>query len=109
MENPQEDSGKVQDRAEIWQQRLMTQERSGLSARQFCAEHGQSLPQLYYWRRRLRLESGGVVAPGDGGEAIAPAFVELGLAGSCPSKDPVAPLDIRLDLGGGCVLSIRRG
>jgi len=109
MENTPEDSGKVQARTEVWQQRMQGYEACGLSARQFCAEHGLSLPQFYYWRRRLRLESGGVVAPGDDGEAMAPAFVELGLGAVPPSAARALPLEIRLDLGGGCVLSIRRG
>ncbi|MEY2341426.1 hypothetical protein AB4090_04865 [Acidithiobacillus sp. IBUN Pt1247-S3] len=105
MDNQRETA--VSERAWGWQQRVRAQEESGLSVRQFCEQQGLSLPQFYYWRRRLREST---PAPGATDSAdLTSAFVELGLAGLCPPKDPVAPLEIRLDLGGGCVLSIRRG
>ena len=107
MENTPGDSGKVQDRAEIWQQRMQEYEACGLSARQFCAEQGLSLPQFYYWRRRLREST---PAPGATDSAdLSSTFVELGLGAVPPSAARALPLEIRLDLGGGCVLSIRRG
>ncbi|MBU2804214.1 hypothetical protein HF668_03395 [Acidithiobacillus ferridurans] len=95
------------ERADVWQQRVLAQEASALSVRQFCAQQGWSLPQFYYWRRRLRENVSGPGATDS--TDLSSAFVELGLTGLCPPKAPVAPLEIRLDLGGGCVLSIRRG
>src|SRR5262249_47439417 len=38
----------------LWRERLLRFERSGLSAPAFCAKEGVSVPSLYAWRRRLR-------------------------------------------------------
>ncbi|MGE0047757.1 MAG: hypothetical protein AB7T01_02325 [Acidithiobacillus sp.] len=65
-----------------------------------------SLPQFYYWRRRLRNGAGlATVRPARAIEVPLPAFVELGDGGA----DPSTSLEIRLELGGGCTLCIRRG
>ena len=37
----------------IWRERLERYERSGLSAREFCAQEGVSYPSLYQWKKRL--------------------------------------------------------
>src|SRR5690349_22945378 len=42
------------DLADLWRQRLLRFERSGLSALAFCAKEGVSAPSLYAWRRRLQ-------------------------------------------------------
>lgn len=46
-------------KAEQWRERIAEQERSGLSIKQFCQEHGLTLWSFYDWRKRLR-ESGPV-------------------------------------------------
>src|SRR3954469_5976903 len=38
---------------DLWRQRLLRFERSGLSAVAFCAQEGVSAPSFYAWRRRL--------------------------------------------------------
>src|SRR5262249_25174824 len=40
---------------DLWRQRLLRFERSGLSAVAFCAKEGVSAPSFYAWRRRLQL------------------------------------------------------
>lgn len=39
---------------DLWRQRLLRFERSGLSAVAFCAKEGVSAPSFYAWRQRLR-------------------------------------------------------
>ena len=47
--------GRRPDRAlqDLWRQRFLRFERSGLSALAFCAKEGVSTPSFYAWRRRL--------------------------------------------------------
>ena len=92
-----------------WQATVDEQENSGLSVREFCAERGLAPSQFYYWRRRL--SAVGVEGlPGEADPEVGktPAFVELDLGRPIAAQKPL-PLEIRLDLGGGCTLSIRRG
>ncbi len=93
----------VEAKVSYWQEMVAIQEASGLSARQFCERQGLVLSQFYYWRRRLRADSFSSISPS--ADPVAP-FVELGL-----SKDPGlgSSWEIRLELGSGCVLQIRRG
>jgi transposase-like protein len=37
-----------------WHKRIAEQERSGMSVRRFCKEHGIGEHVFYYWRKRLR-------------------------------------------------------
>ena len=87
---------------------------AGVSVAAFC--RGESIPTqtFYYWRARLRPAQSGIVASK---RAITPSqsppprgFVDLGVL---PSIDPTTSaepgaLEIRLDLGAGMVLQIRR-
>jgi transposase len=41
-------------KSDQWRERIADQERSGMSARQFCKERGLSEPSFYSWRKRLR-------------------------------------------------------
>ena len=96
-------------RVAYWQATVDEQGNSGLSVRRFCAERGLALSQFYYWRRRLGavgIENPPSEADPDAGRA--PAFVEFDLGRSVAARES-PPLEIRLDLGGGCTLSIRRG
>ena len=98
------------NRAEGWQRLLREQEESPLSVRQFCAGKGLSLPQFYYWRRRLRTSEQTVAGPeGALCEDPGTAFVELDLRQARSPKSIAAALEICLDLGAGCTLTIRRG
>ena len=102
--------GAADDRAEGWQRLLREQEESDLSVRQFCAGKGLSLPQFYYWRRRLRTAEQIVAGPESAPcEDPDTAFVELDLRQARTPKLMAAALEICLDLGAGCTLTIRRG
>ena len=46
-------------KAEEWAERIATQQRSGISVKQFCQERGLTECSFYAWRKRLR-ESGPV-------------------------------------------------
>jgi transposase-like protein len=98
----------AEGKPEWWRGVWKDQEASGLSVRQFCADRGLSASQFYYWRRRLiELGGQGSLAKGDRGIET-PSFVELDLA--TPDTAPVSsPVEIRLDLGAGWILQIRRG
>ncbi|MBF8376305.1 IS66 family insertion sequence element accessory protein TnpB [Alicyclobacillus mali] len=45
------------EKREVWRQRMAAFYDSGLSASQFCAEHGLKPHQFWYWLRRLRNET----------------------------------------------------
>ena len=88
---------------------------AGVSVSAFC--RGESIPTqtFYYWRARLRpAQSAGVASK----RAITPSpsapprgFVDLGVLPSIEPATLAGPgaLEIRLDLGAGVVLQIRRG
>jgi len=42
----------------IWRERLLSYERSKLSAKEFCAREGISVPSLYQWKKRLANSEG---------------------------------------------------
>ncbi len=46
-------------KADEWAERIAAQQRSGMSVKQFCKEHGLTEYSFYAWRKRL-LESGPV-------------------------------------------------
>ncbi|MGC8561417.1 MAG: IS66 family insertion sequence element accessory protein TnpA [Phycisphaerae bacterium] len=93
------------DRVAYWQAVVEEQKKSGLSIPSFCTERGVVLSQFYYWRRRLVPAENSLPEPGAG---QGPAFVELELDRQV-TAGAALPLEIRLDLGAGCTLSIRRG
>ena len=70
----------------FWRRQLKQWRRSGLTIREYCAEHGLSEPSLYSWRRVIAArdqERSAVRAgrarrePGDGRVKEAPAFVPV--------------------------------
>lgn len=95
-----------EEKTQYWQGIVKAQESSGLSAPRFCQKQGLVLSQFYYWRQRLRQ---GVEQKTESASGVAtlPDFLELGLPGERETGLP--PLEIRLDLGAGCILTIRRG
>ncbi len=95
-----------EEKTQYWQEMVTAQETSGLSAPQFCQGQGLVLSQFYYWRQRLR---GGASQKTAAPSSVAslPEFLELGLPGEREAE--ISPLEIRLDLGAGCTLTIRRG
>ena len=45
---------RVSGKDDLWRERLVEQERSGLSVRAFCKSQGFSPESFYGWRKRLR-------------------------------------------------------
>jgi len=41
-------------KADEWAERIAAQQRSGMSVKQFCKEHGLTEYSFYAWRKRLR-------------------------------------------------------
>ncbi|SDX06859.1 hypothetical protein SAMN04489725_1512 [Alicyclobacillus hesperidum] len=46
-----------QERHDLWRERIGSFYGSGLSAAQYCAEHGLKPHQLWYWVKRFRDEA----------------------------------------------------
>ena len=94
-----------------WRSRLLRHEQSGKSIAAFCRDETVSTASFHVWRAKL--------AAADGHLAQPTAFIDLGAirdtAGVMstarpPASAPVpAPgIDIRIDLGGGVVLTVTR-
>jgi transposase len=83
--------------ADLWRQRLLRFERSGLSAAAFCAHEGVSTASFYTWRQRLRQPPAGrTAAPADGVARLVPVRLL-----------PDAPVEVVLP--GGLVLRLTPG
>lgn len=86
-----------------WRKAIARQESSGLSVLAFCRRERINAGTLYGWRSRLRTEPRkaprelGAAEPSDG-------FIDLGAF-----RESDASWEIRLELGGGVVLQLRRG
>ena len=44
-------------RADQWRERIAEQERTGVSVKQFCKQHGLTEYSFYAWRKRLRKQA----------------------------------------------------
>lgn len=95
-----------------WRGILEQHRRSGMSIEAFCAREGISRSSFGRWRARLGGVAQGTAAErveaiGPGGDPRAVGFVDVGEL----RTDGVAaePVEIRLELGGGIVVTIRRG
>jgi hypothetical protein len=87
-----------------WLRLFSQQSSSGLSEREFCGQEGISAALFRRWRLRLGgLRGDSHVVSRKQSESSAP-FIDLG--GLRPTG---LRLEVRLDLGGGMVLSIARG
>jgi hypothetical protein len=97
---------RIRRSAEVWRELIAQQSSSELAVQEFCQREG--LNASVFWRWRSRLKSG---AEGNRAATRAPAsteiatpFIDLGDLRSSGSR-----LEVRLELGGGVVLSIARG
>jgi transposase-like protein len=93
---------------ELWRQRLLRHERSGLSAVAFCAKEGVSTAAFYAWRQRLRhrpAEKAAVVA-GPADEAI--RLVPIRVQPAAAPAEVVLPGGLVLRLTPGCDLDFVR-
>ena len=94
---------KPQRGIEFWRAALDRHQASGLSQREFCEREGLALSTFALWSRRIRDE-------GDDDGSM--RFVERRALASKVGLSNVSNepgLHVRLDLGGGLVLEIRRG
>jgi hypothetical protein len=86
-----------------WRSLLSRFSGSGLSVSAFCRREAVSTASFYRWRGLLDRHAGG--------EALAvrsePAFVDLGALRGESARG--APVELRLDLGGGLTLHLVRG
>lgn len=74
-----------------WRRLLGQWRRSGLTARQFCAQQGISQPSFYAWRSEIdRRDQATTLRPS------APTFVKLALEGAAPSPLEIVLTDGRL-------------
>jgi putative transposase len=98
----------------VWRDRLTRHATSGLSVEAFCRNEGVSAWSLYRWRKLLGAgeQSAGAI------KAKTPApFVDLGAIPASQIRDAfdvghahgsAAGIELRIDLGGGLVLTIAR-
>ncbi len=75
-ESPQNRWTRNTDKESYWKHQIDLWQRSGLSVRAFCKEHGIVEPSFYAWRREL------IIRARESGEAI----VENDLHGGTPNK-----------------------
>jgi putative transposase len=91
--------------AETWQNILGRFEESGLDAPAFCTRERVSMPSFRRWQKRLGGESDRAVVARAAEMTGKPAgFIDLG-----DLRAGDARFEVRLELGGGIVLSLARG
>jgi hypothetical protein len=97
-----------------WRSRLQRHAQSGKSIAAFCREEAVSTASFHIWRAKLAAASGHATDP-----AQPAAFIDLGAikntAGVTPmphvpasAQVSIPEIDVRIDLGGGIVLTITR-
>ncbi|MBD8625750.1 hypothetical protein IFT64_02240 [Oxalobacteraceae sp. CFBP 8753] len=98
-----------------WRSRLLRHAQSGKTIAAFCRDESVSTASSHIWRSKL------AAASGHAAQLAQPAaFIDLGTIASTtdvtsmahsPASAPVAAagIDVRIDLGGGVVLTIMRG
>lgn len=92
---------------QVWAERLTRFAGSGLSAAQFCAREGVSLPSFYSWKRRLAAGAAGA-AGRRAAAASGPRLVPVRLAGPGSAVELVLPGGAVLRLMPGCDLPFVR-
>lgn len=91
-----------------WREILSRLERSGLSVLEFCRREGLDAWSVYRWRTRLGVGGGQQVQVISGPVPEKPSaggFIDLGALGDSGGSR----FEVRLDLGGGVLLTLVRG
>lgn len=97
-----------------WRSRLLRHAQSGRTIAAFCRDESVSTASFHIWRAKLAAASGNAANP-----AQPAAFIDLGAIANtagvtsiahppASAPTPAAGIDIRIDLGGGIVLTITR-
>ena len=86
-----------------WRSLLSRFSDSGLSVSAFCRREAVSTASFYRWRGLIERHEGGEGLP----VVSEPAFVDLGTLRGESTRG--APVELRLDLGGGLTLHLVRG
>jgi putative transposase len=90
---------------QAWQALMAQFADSGLSAAAFCRREAINVASFYQWRARLSASSDAVPVRSD--RVATAGFVDIG---TLHASDPIpAAFELRLDLGGGLTLQLRRG
>ena len=93
--------------AEAWRAILALFAVSGLRAAAFCRREAISVASFYQWRARLAAREPATATPSRSDPATTAGFVDIG---TLHASDPVpAAFQLRLELGGGLMLALRRG
>ena len=91
--------------AQAWQSMLARFADSGLTVSAFCRREAISAASFYQWRTRLGAQPS--VMPARSEQAAAAGFVDIG---TLHTRDPMpAAFELRLELGSGLTLQLRRG
>ena len=90
-----------------WEEIIVEQQRSGLSARDYCEAKSIGPASFYQWRRRL----GDAVFGAEGGIDSRGSFIDMGQIGSSgvSGATGVSAWVVTLDLGEGLKLTLERG
>jgi hypothetical protein len=97
---------------QAWRAMIERQRRSGMSIEAFCAREGLSRSSFGRWRSLIAARADGapneIVAAGEAStfDARGGGFVDAGVLHAGAVSEPV---EIRLELAGGLVVTIRRG
>lgn len=97
-----------------WHSRLQRQAQSGKTIAAFCRDESVSTASFHTWRSKLAAASGHAANP-----TQPAAFIDLGTIADTAGVTPMAHsrasapgltagIDVRIDLGGGIVLTITR-
>jgi hypothetical protein len=116
--NTEPDMDKVESQSSkeaAWRSRLLRHAQSGKSITAFCRDEAVSTASFHIWRSKLAGADSHAAQP-----AAPAAFIDLGaletVAAASMVHPPAAPsapvptpgIDVRIDLGGGIVLTITR-
>lgn len=96
-----------------WRSRLLRHAQSGKSIAAFCRDESVSKASFHIWRAKLAAADGHEV------NTLQAALIDLGaikdVVGASATADgpasapmPAAEIDVRIDLGGGVVLTVTR-
>jgi hypothetical protein len=93
-----------------WETVIQKQEKSGLSAQEFCRRESIGPASFYKWRGRIQKGTSGGAAGST--EALQTAFIDMGRIGSSDirrSGDGANSFLVTLNFGDGFTLTVQRG